>query len=122
MLGFTPEEQRLYFKECLAENSQALDSLLEKIKESPMVQSICYLRLNAAFVVHTFKSKAQCLPATVYEIYLSVILNIISRHCEKQGTPISSTLTTLEDISRSSVAGRHFKTLCEVAYRGVLGQ
>ena len=55
VLGFTPEEQRRYFAECLKGDSQALAALLEKIKENPVVQSICYLPLNAAFVVHTFK-------------------------------------------------------------------
>ena len=59
VLGFTPEEQRQYFTEYLKGDTKALEALLEKIKEDPVVQSICYLPLNAAFIVHTFKYRDQ---------------------------------------------------------------
>ena len=55
VLGFTPEEQRQYFTECFKGDIKALEALLEKIEENPMVQSICYLPLNAAFLVQSFK-------------------------------------------------------------------
>ena len=85
VLGFTPEELRQYFTECLKGDTKALEILLEKIQENPVVQSICYLPLNAAFIVHTFKYKDQSLPNTEYEIYLSVILSCIQRHYEREG-------------------------------------
>ena len=122
VLGFTPEEQRQYFTECLKGDSQALGALLQKIKENPVVQSICYLPLNAAFVVHTFKYKGQSLPSTVYEIYLSVITSIVSRHFSREGKghDLPGELASLADLSRSRVAGKDFHRLCEMAHRGVM--
>ena len=122
VLGFTPEEQRQYFTECLKGDSQALGALLQKIKENPVVQSICYLPLNAAFVVHTFKYKGQSLPSTVYEIYLSVITSIVSRHFirEGKGHDLPGELASLADLSRSRVAGKDFQRLCKMAHRGVM--
>ena len=108
VLGFTPEEQGQYFTKCLKGDSQALGALLQKIKENPVVQSICYLPLNAAFVVHTFKYKGQSLPSTVYEIYLSVITSIVSHHFSREGKrhDLSGELASLADLSRSRVAGK----------------
>ena len=122
VLGFTPEEQRHYFTECLKGDSQALGALLQKIEENPVVQSICYLPLNAAFVVHTFKYKGQSLPSTVYEIYLSVITSIVSRHFSREGKghDILGELASLADLSRSRVAGKDFQRLCEMAHHGVM--
>ena len=122
VLGFTPEEQRQYFTECLKGDSQALGALLQKIKENPVVQSICYLPLNAAFVVHTFKYKGQSLPSTVYEIYLSVITSIVCRHFSREGKghDLPGELASLADLSRSRVAGNDFKRLCKMAHRGVM--
>ena len=122
VLGFTPEEQRQYFTECLKGDSQALGALLQKIKENSVVQSICYLPLNAAFVVHTFKYKGQSLPSTVYEIYLSVITSIVSRHFSREGKghDLAGELASLADLSRSRVAGKDFQCLCKMAHRGVM--
>ena len=122
VLGFTLEEQRQYFTECLKGDSQALEALLQKIKENPVVQSICYLPLNAAFVVHTFKYKGQSLPSTVYEIYLSVITSIVSRHFSREGKghDLPRELASLADLSKSRVAGKKFQRLCEMAHRGVM--
>ena len=122
VLGFTPEEQGQYFTECLKGDSQALGALLQKIKENPVVQSICYLPLNAAFVVHTFKYKGQSLPSTVYEIYLSVITSIVSHHFSREGKgqDLPGELASLADLSRSRVAGKDFQRLCEMAHHGVM--
>ena len=122
VLGFTPEEQRQYFTECLRGDIKALEALLKKIQENPMVQSICYLPLNAAFVVHTFKYKCQSLPNTEYEIYLSVILSCIQRHFEREGRGhnLPKELSSVDDLSRSEAVREPFQFLCELAYRGVM--
>ena len=118
VLGFTSEEQRQYFTECLKEDTKALEALLEKIQENPMVQSICYLPLNATFIVQIFKYRDQSLPNTEYEIYLSVILSCIQRHYDREGRghDLPRELASLDDLSRSEP----FQRLCELAYRGVM--
>ena len=122
VLGFTPEEQRQYFTECLKGDTKALEALLEKIQENPVVQSICYLPLNAAFIVHTFKYRDQSLPNTEYEIYLSVILSCIQRHYDREGRghDLPKELASLDDLSRSEAVRKPFQCLCELAYRGVM--
>ena len=122
VLGFTPEEQTQYFTECFKEDTKALEALLEKIEENPMVQSICYLPLNAAFIVYTFKHKNQFLPNTEYEIYLSIILSCIQRHFEREGRGhyLPRHLASLDDLSRSEAVREPFQRLCELAYHGVM--
>ena len=122
VLGFTPEEQRQYFTECLKGDTKALEALLEKIQENPMVQSICYLPLNAAFTVHTFKYRDQSLPNTEYEIYLSVILSCIQHHYDREGRghDLPRELASLDDLSRIEAVREPFQCLYELAYRGVM--
>ena len=122
VLGFTPEEQRQYFTECLKGDTKALEALFEKLQENPVVQSICYLPLNAAFIVHTFKYRDQSLPNTEYEIYLSVILSCIQRHYDREGRghDLPRELASLDDLSRSEAVREPFQCLCELAYRGVM--
>ena len=119
VLGFTPEEQKQYFTECLEGDTKTLEALLEK---NPVIQSTCYLPLNAAFIVHTFKYRAQSLPNTEYEIYLSVILSCIQRHFEREGRDddLPKELVSLDDLSRSEVVREPFQRLCELAYHGVM--
>ena len=122
VLGFTPEEQRQYLTECLKGDTKALEALLEKIQENPLVQSICYLPLNAAFIVHTFKYRGQSLPNTEYEIYVSVILSCNQRHFEREGKGhnLPRELASLDDLSRNEVVREPFQCLCELAYHGVM--
>ena len=122
VLGFTPEEQRQYFTQCLKGDTEALEAILEKIQENPVVQSICYLPLNAAFIVHTFKYRDQSLPYTEYEIYLSVILSCIQRHYDREGRghDVPRELESFDDLSRSEAVREPFQCLCELAYRGVV--
>ena len=117
VLGFTPDEQRQYFTECLKGDSNALEAMLEKIQENPVVQSICYLPLNAAFVVHSFKFRGQLLESTLYEIYLTVILSCILRHFEKEGRvhELPLNMETLYDLSKSEATREPFQHLCELA-------
>ena len=122
VLGFTPEEQKQYFTESLKGDIKALEALLEKIQENPVIQSICYLPLNAAFIVHTFKYKGQSLPNTEYEIYLSVILSCIQRHFEREdrGHDLPRELASFYDLSKSEAVREPFQSLCELAYHGVM--
>ena len=111
-----------YFTECLKGDTKALETLLEKIQENPVVQSICYLPLNAAFIAQTFKYRDQSLPNTEYEIYLSVILNCIQRHYDREGRghDLPRELASLDDLSRIEAVREPFQCLCELAYRGVM--
>ena len=122
VLGFSPEEQRQYFTDCLKGDTKALKALLDKIEENPMVQTICYLPLNAAFIVYSFKMKGLFRANTEYEIYLTVILSCIQRHYEREGrsSDLPKNLASFDDLCRSEVVRIPFQHLCELAYHGVM--
>jgi Ran GTPase-activating protein (RanGAP) involved in mRNA processing and transport len=122
VLGFTPEEQRQYFTECLKGDTKALEALLEKIQENPVVQSSCYLPLNAALTVHYFKIKGYSLPSSEYEVFSTNILHCIRRHFEREGRgeELPAELASIDDLSRSEAVREPFQCLCELAYRGVM--
>ena len=118
VLGFTPEELNLYFTECLREDAKAIESLHERIQENPFVQSICYLPLNAAFVVHIFKYNS-LLPSSEYEIFSTIITYCVARHCQRV-YGIKVVFDSLDDICASPRVGESFSFLCHLAYLGVM--
>ena len=49
VLGFTPHQLEQYFTQCLNGDSQAVQTLLDRIRENPVVEGSCYLPLNAFY-------------------------------------------------------------------------
>ena len=66
IVGFTPEEPKHYFSECLSGDSKVVEQLLERVRENPVVEGSCYLPTNAAIIVHLFLSGNGVLPTTVH--------------------------------------------------------
>ena len=122
VLGFTQAEQRLYFTECFKGDTKALEALLESIEENAVVQSACYTPLDAAFVVRSYMFKGQILPNSLYEIYLTVILECIQQHFKWEGRDdkLVSEVKILHDFSKSEAVREPFRYLCELAYHGVM--
>ena len=122
VLGFTPKEQREYFTECLKGDTKALEALIERIQENPIIQSSCYLPLNAALTVHYFNIKGHSLPNTEYEIFSTNVLHCVHRHFEREdkSEELPVELESLDDLSRSKAVREPFQRLCELAYHGVM--
>ena len=122
LVGFSPEEQRQYFTECLEGDTECLKDLLEKIQDNSIVQSSCYIPLNAALTLHYFKFKDHSLPNTEYEMFATVIYNCIKHHLELEGKghDLSLEPKSLGDLLSNRAVGEHFKRLCELAYNGVM--
>ncbi len=80
IIGFTPEELRQYFSESLSGGSHAVEALLDRVEENPVVASSCYLPLNAAIIVHLFLSGNRSLPTTVHGIFTSLVLCCLARY------------------------------------------
>ena len=74
VLGFTWEEQRQYFTECLKGDTKAVNTLMERLSENPALQGSCYLPSNALIVAHLHLSDGS-LPRTVHGIFSSLILS-----------------------------------------------
>ena len=122
LVGLSLEEQRQYFTECLHGDTEALEDLLEKIQDNPIVQSSCYIPLTAALTLHYFKFKGHSLPNTEYEMFATVILSCIKHHLEQEGKghDLPVELKSLGDVLSSRAVGEHLKRLCELAYNGVM--
>ena len=117
VLGFTREEQRQYFTECLKGDNKAVDTLTERLSENPGIEGSCYLPLNASIVAHLYLSDGS-VPSTVYGMFSSFVQHFLSRHlCERLGkTREEARLRSLDNLP-SELRGP-FNELCEVAFKG----
>ena len=117
VLGFTREEQRQYFTECLKGDTKAVDTLTERLSEKPGIEGSCYLPLNASIVAHLYLSDGS-VPSTVYVMFSSFVQHFLSRYlCERLGkTREEARLQSLDNLP-SELRGP-FNELCEVAFKG----
>ena len=79
ILGFKATELRQFFCECLGDDKEAVDTLLQRVKINPVVEGSCYLPLNASILVYLFKDGNNVLPTTQYGIFSDLICNCILR-------------------------------------------
>ena len=117
VLGFTREEQRQYFTECLKGDTKAVDTLTERLSENPGIEGSCYLPLNASIVAHLYLSDGS-VPNTVYGMFSSFVQHFLSRYlCERlRKTREEARLQSLDNLP-SELRGP-FNELCEVAFKG----
>ena len=117
VLGFTREEQRQYFTECLKGDTKAVDTLAERLSENPGIEGSCYLPLNASIVAHLYLSDGS-VPNTVYGMFSSFVQHFLSRYlCERlRKTREEARLRSLNKLPRK-LRGP-FNELCEVAFKG----
>ena len=118
VLGFTPDELKQYFTECLNGDSKAVQSLLDRIRENPVVEGSCYLPLNAAIVAHTYLAGDHTLPTTVHGIF-SVIQCSLQRYLQDRlgNTAVIKSITSLEGLP--SELHTQFTHLCKLAFYGI---
>ena len=119
VLGFTPHELEQYFRECLKGDSGAVQTLLERIQDNPVLEGSCYLPLNAAIVAHVFLSGDHSLPSSNHGIFTAVVQNILTRYLQDRlgkTTPVGDITCpdTLPPEIRTS-----FKSLCQLAFYGI---
>ncbi len=120
IIGFTPEELRQYFSECLSGDSHAVEALLERVEENPVVASSCYLPLNAAIIVHLFLSGNRSLPTTVHGIFTSLVLCCLARY-QRVRRGLNGEAANLESLDRLPKSlCMPFGQLCTLAFSGVM--
>ena len=119
VLGFTPDELKQYFTECLKGDSKAVQSLLDRIRENPVVEGSCYLPLNAAIVAHTYLAGDHTLPTTVHGIFSSVVQCSLQRYLQDRlgKTAVIESITSLEGLP--SELHTQFTHLCKLAFYGI---
>ena len=118
VLGFTKEEQRQYFTECLKGDTKAVDTLTERLSENPGIEGSCYLPLNASIVAHLYLSDGS-VPNTVYGMFSLVVQHFLSRYlCERLGkTREEARLRSLDSLPRKLQGP--FNELCALAFKGM---
>ena len=119
ILGFTKVELRLFFRECLDDNTKAVDTLFQRVRVNPVVEGCCYLPLNASILVHLFKFGNQILPTTLYGIFSKLICNCILRDIKK--TMLTDDVCEISSLNNlpAEIDGP-FQQICQLAYRGVV--
>ena len=118
ILGFTPEELKIYFTDCLQNDPKAVETLFGRIQENPVIASSCYLPMNASILVHLFIQDKYTLPTTQYGIFSELVLSCIYRHHEERTQLKNLTLESLQEIPE--VIREPFLFICELAYQGVM--
>ena len=118
ILGFTKDELQQYFSDCLDHNTKDVESLLQRIKENPVIEGSCYLPLNASILVHLFKCGGNELPTTLYGIFSALVCNCIFRHLKKTSQQDTDEIKSLDDLPQP--VDDQFQHLCEIAYKGVI--
>ena len=114
VLGFTAEEQRLFFTECLNNDTKAVEILMERLSSNPAMEGSCYLPLNASIVAHLYLANGS-LPSTIYGIFSSLVQHCLSRYLhERQG--VSQTLQSFDELPDKLHSS--FEQLCKLAFTG----
>ncbi len=119
VLGFTPHQLKQYFTECLKGDSQAVQTLQDRIQENPVVEGSCYLPLNASIVVNCFLSDNHSLPTSNHGIFTSVVQSSLKRYLQdKLGktTPVGD--ITSPDSLPSEIRTQTIQ-MCQLAYHGI---
>ena len=117
VLGFTAEEQRLFFTECLNNDTQKVETLMERLSSNPAMEGSCYLPLNASIVAHLYLTNGS-LPSTIYGIFSSLVQHCLSRYLhERQGISLElASFESLEGLPHNLRTS--FKQLCKLAFTG----
>ena len=117
VLGFTSDEQTLFFNECLG-NEEAVETLIERLSSNPAMEGSCSLPLNALIVAHLYLISGS-LPSTIFGIFSSLVQHFLSRYLyERKRICIElATFESLEGLPPELQA--IFEQLCELAFTGV---
>ena len=121
ILGFEKSELHKFFVHYLnnvvdKDDNKNVDTLLQKIRENPVLESFLCLPLNATIYVYLFEhSCGSDVPTTEYQIFCELVLNRIVRHQKKKQNdcPELKSLDSLPDIIK-----KDFNYLCKVAFDG----
>ena len=118
VLGFTAKEQRLFFTECLNNDTQKVETLMERLSSNPAMEDSCYLPLNASIVAHLYLTN-KCLPSTIYGIFSSLVQHYLSRYLQER-LGISLELAGFESlVGLPHELQTPFKQLCKLAFTSV---
>ena len=115
LLGFTREQQRQYFTECLKGDAKSVDTLVERLITDPAMGESFYLPLNASIIAYCYVNDGT-IPTSVQGIFSSFIEHCLSRYQSEQlgKTAQKASLQSLPQELQTP-----FDELCKVAFMGI---
>ena len=125
ILGFTKSDMRDYFEKIIksqlpdSEVKLACDELSSHFHRYPVIESCCYIPLNAAILAYIFIYNKQTLPVTRCELFKELILCCIARELEtRQSNRVLEDVSSFEDLPADLKEQLH--SLSELAFKGVM--
>ena len=125
ILGFTKGDIHNYFENALkshlliSEVKSACDKLSSHFYRYPVIESCCYVPLNAAILAYIYLYRDQTLPITRCELFQELVLCCIVRELEtRQHNRVLEDVSSFEDLSADLKEQLH--KLSELAYNGVM--
>ena len=119
VIGFTKERINEYIRESI-ENPATAEKLMQQIEAIPQLGQNCHLPLNLAIITHTFLCSKNELPSTYCRTIITLALNCLLRHLQKNEYKSIEALESFNDVPDS--LKEQFITLCRIAYEGVACQ
>ena len=125
ILGFTKGDIHDYFENALkshlpnSEVKSACDKLINHFHRCPVIESCCYVPLNAAILAYIYLNRNQTLPATRCELFQELVLCCIVRELEtRQPDRVLEDVSSFEDLPANLKEQLH--NLSELAFKGVM--
>ena len=126
ILGFTKNDIHDYFKAALesqlssdSEVKSACDKLSDHFHRYPVIESCCYVPLNAAILAYIYLCHKQTLPVTRCELFQELILCCIVRELEsRQPNKVLEYVSSFKDLPTDLKKKLH--NLSELAFKGVM--
>ena len=125
ILGFTKSDIHDYFENALksqlpnSEVKSACDKLNSHFHRYPVIESCCYVPLNAAILAYIYLNRDQTLPITRCELFQELVLCCIVRELEtRQPDRVREDVSSVEDLPADLKEQLH--NLSELAFKGVM--
>ena len=125
ILGFTKGDIHNYFENALkshlpnSEVKSACDKLSSHFHRYPVIESCCYVPLNAAILAYIYLNRDQTLPITRCELFQELVLCCIVRELEtRQPDRVLEDVSSFEDLPADLKEQLH--KLSELAFNGVM--
>ena len=125
ILGFTKVDIHKYFGNALkshlsnSEVKSACNKLNGHFHRYPVIESCCYVPLNAAILAYIYLNRDQTLPVTQCELFQELVLCCIFRELEtRQPDRVLEDVSSFEDLPGDLQEQLH--NLSELAFKGVM--
>ena len=102
------------------EDPNARQKLLQQLREKPQVNDLCTLPINAAIVVHLFRSSYSTLPSTRTGIFKELVSSLLLRHMQLRTDHGLEQWEEEEFQHLPNNVLQEFRSVCGLAFHGIM--